>query len=76
MPKYRLEFVFSTQTYYLEDLKNALLEFGEHLEIFPLPESYGKGKDFKIRILAQDPTLIFDACSPFGKLKSVKIKET
>lgn len=31
------------------------------------------GNGFKIKIETQDPTIIFDICAQFGKLKSVKI---
>jgi dihydroxyacetone kinase-like predicted kinase len=59
-----------------ETLKNSLIEFGEGLEIFPLPQdAENKGKDFKIHISTEDPTIIFDTCAQFGRLKSIKIEE-
>jgi len=77
MPKYHLEFILNMQTVSLESLKNSLIEFGENLEIFQLSEDDNtKGKDFKIHISTQDPTIIFDTSAQFGRLKSVKIKET
>jgi len=41
----------------------------------PSNSEKGRGKDFKIRISTEDPTIIFDTCSQFGRLKSVKIRE-
>jgi hypothetical protein len=35
----------------------------------------GRGKDFKIRISTEDPTIIFDTCAQFGRLRSIKIDE-
>jgi dihydroxyacetone kinase-like predicted kinase len=33
-----------------------------------------KGRDFKIRIYTDEPTIIFDTCAQFGRLKSIKIE--
>ena len=76
MHKYCLEFILNMQTVSLESLKNSIVEFGEDLEIFQLPQGNdAKGKDFRIRIYTEDPTIIFDTCAQFGRLKSVKINE-
>ncbi len=32
-----------------------------------------KGKKFRISLHTEDPTIIFDTCAQFGKIKSVKI---
>ena len=57
-------------------LKNSIIEFGEGLEILELPqESTVQSRDFKIRIYTEDPTIIFDTCAQFGRLKSIKIDE-
>lgn len=32
-----------------------------------------KNQDLRIKISTEDPTIIFDTCSQFGRLKSVKI---
>lgn len=75
MHKYYLEFVLNLEALSVEGLKDSLIEFGENLEISQLPQDNPKGKDFKIRISTEDPTIIFDTCAQFGRLKSVKIKE-
>lgn len=74
MRKYCLEFILNMQTPSLQSLKNSIVEFGEDLEISQLPqEDNVKGRDFKIRIYTEDPTIIFDTCAQFGRLKSVKV---
>ncbi len=76
MRKYYLEFILNMQAVSLEPLRNSIIEFGEGLEIFQLPEdSDVKGRDFRIRIYTKDPTIIFDTCAQFGRLKSIKIDE-
>ncbi len=76
MGKYRLEFILNMEALSLEALKNSILEFGEGLEICQLPqEGEVKGSDFRVHIYTEDPTIIFDTCAQFGRLKSVKIEE-
>jgi len=76
MRKYCLEFILNMQTISLETLKNSIVEFGEDLEISQLSEGDNvKGRNFKIRIYTEDPTIIFDTCAQFGRLKSIKVDE-
>jgi len=76
MRKYYLEFILNMQTVSLGALKNSIVEFGEGLEILQLPQDTDvKGRDFRIRIYTEDPTIIFDTCAQFGRLKSIKIDE-
>ncbi len=59
-----------------ETLRNSIIEFGEELEISQLPQDNISDKiDFRIRIYTEDPTIIFDTCAQFGKIKSVKVNE-
>jgi len=75
-PTYHLEFVLNTTHASDKSLHSSLIEYGEGLTIVPvLPDDAGKGKHFKIQIRTQDPTIIFDICSQFGKLTLVKIHE-
>lgn len=76
MHKYHLEFTLDMDSFSLEPLRNSLLEFGENLEICPLTPDNPKAKDFQVRISTEDPTFVFDTCAQFGRLKSVKIKES
>ena len=77
MPKYCLECILTIQNdTTLKTLKSAIIEFGENLEIYPAPEDNTvNSKDFRILIYTEDPTIIFDTCSQFGRLKSVKVSE-
>jgi hypothetical protein len=34
-----------------------------------------KGKNFRVSLNTEDPTIIFDTCAQFGKIMSVKIDE-
>jgi dihydroxyacetone kinase-like predicted kinase len=73
--KYCLDFILRAYGSTPQTIKNALSEFGEHLEITEDAEGQGEARDFKIRILTEEPTLVFDVCSQFGRIKSVKINE-
>ncbi len=76
MHKYFLEFTLDMQAASIDTLKNSIIEFGEGLEILPLPQDDAlKVKGFKICIHTEDPTIIFDTCAQFGRLKSIKIDE-
>jgi len=60
----------------MEALRNSIVEFAEVLEISQMPQDNTiKSRDFKIRVYTEDPTIIFDTCAQFGRLKSIKIDE-
>jgi len=73
--KFSLEFILHVHGPARESIKNALSEFGDHLEITDDTQGSGEARDFRIRMLTEDPTLVFDVCSQFGRIKSVKINE-
>jgi dihydroxyacetone kinase-like predicted kinase len=74
MHKYCLEFILNMQNDSMDALKNSIIEFGQDLEVFQLPQDNAiKGRDFKVRIHTEDPTIIFDTCAQFGRLKSIKV---
>ncbi len=75
MPKFFLEFIITTYNASKDSIKNSLREFGEELEIQNFPGPDVSGRDFKIKINAEDPTVIFDICSQFGRIKSMKVNE-
>lgn len=75
MNRYLLEFVLYIQDASVEMIKNSISELGEDLEIIECLDDIAKGKNFKIRINTNDPTLIFDTCAQFGRIKSVKVDE-
>ena len=72
-----MEFILSTPAdESLQTLKNSLVEWSETLEIAEIQDNSNlEGKNFKIHICTQDPTIIFDTCARFGRIKSVKIDE-
>jgi len=74
-PKFKLDFTLHTYNTNLETVKSSLAEFGELLDISEIKESSQKGKNFKINVNTEDPTLIFDLCSQFGRIRSVKVEE-
>lgn len=57
------------------DIKNSLAEFSEDLEVSDSPDTSGKNRNFKILIITEEPTAIFDICSQFGRIRSIKIDE-
>jgi len=73
--KYALEFILHIQNASEKMIKNSLSEFGEAIEICACQDANQKGKDLKININTEDPTMIFDICSQFGRIKSVKVNE-
>jgi dihydroxyacetone kinase-like predicted kinase len=73
---YKLEFILHIYNTPVNTLKSSLSEFGEDLEITDsCQDPDAKGKDFKINIKTEEPTLIFDVCSQFGRIKSAKVDE-
>ncbi len=73
---YHLEFVLETMGARPDSIKNSLRGLIESVDILPLLEDgRGDGKNFKIRVKTADPELVFDICSQFGRLKSVKVSE-
>ena len=73
--KYRLEFILHTYDTSIEAIKNSLVEFGSSLEIYESVKSTEKGNDFQVSLNTDDPTLVFDICSQFGRIRSVKVNE-
>lgn len=78
MQKYCLEFILHCQnTFNAQIVKNSLAEFGEDLKITELcQDNIGtQGKDFKINLNTEDPTVIFDICAQFGRIRTIKVDE-
>lgn len=73
---YHLEFVLDIRETNLESIKNSLKGLIDTMDISPLLENkHGEGKNFKIQVKTKEPELVFDVCSQFGRLKSVRISE-
>lgn len=74
MQKYNLEFILNIQNASEETIRESISELGEALEISDCRDNPDKGRNFKINIQTEDPTVIFDTCAQFGRIRSVKIK--
>lgn len=74
-PVYKLGFILHTYNTDLEAVKNSLAEFGECLEISEVLDPAQKGNNFKVSLNTQDPTLVFDVCAQFGRIRSIKVEE-
>lgn len=73
---YHLEFILNTQSAEPEAIKGSLAGLVDAVDISPLAEDkHSHGKNFKIQVKTREPELVFDVCSQFGRLKSVKINE-
>ena len=75
MQKFIMEFILCAHTSSREAIKSSLSEFGVDIKIDDPVSSQTSSSDFKINIITEDPTFIFDACSQFGRIKSAKINE-
>lgn len=75
LQKYKLDFILHAYNTSLQAIKNSLAEFGDSLEISESSDPGEKGNNFKVSISTEDPTLVFDVCSQFGRIRSVKINE-
>lgn len=73
MQKYSLEFILNIGSATEEEIRGALAGLGENLAIAANQDSPSERRDLKVSIYTDDPALVFDTCSQFGKLKSVKI---
>ena len=75
LQKYKLDFILHTYNTSIEAIKNSLVEFGNSLEISDSTKGAEKGDNFHISLNTEDPTLVFDICSQFGRIRSVKIND-
>lgn len=75
IPKFKLSFLLHAYNTSEHAVKNSLAEFGEGLEVSEVADGTQKGKNFKIDISTEDPTLVFDVCSQFGRIRSVKVED-
>jgi dihydroxyacetone kinase-like predicted kinase len=76
MLRYDLEFVLGAHNLSSDIIRGAINELGEGVEIVEVAaEKLTRYSDFQVRISTLDPTVVFDACSQMGRIKSVKIEE-
>jgi len=72
--KYTLEFILHSKNNSVKQIKNSLAEFANNLEVSPAPEE-GEESNYKVSLTTEDPTLVFDLCAQFGRIRSVKAHE-
>lgn len=71
--KFSLEFILTANDTSSEAIKGSLTELGENLEVSSIVGNASCQNDFKVRIETLDPTIIFDTCSQFGRIRAIKI---
>ncbi len=71
--KYSLEFILHTKNTSAKMIKSSLAEFGNDLVVsqgLEHPESC----NYKVNMVTEDPALVFDLCSQFGRIRSIKVE--
>ncbi len=71
--KYTLEFILHAKDSSPKIIKNSLAEFGNELMISQ--EQQDQSGNYKVSMITEDPTLVFDLCSQLGRIRSVKVHE-
>lgn len=72
---YEVNFILAGQGLSQDTLHDYLKDLGKDLEISVQPADQNKDNSLKIHIQTENPHLVFDTCSLFGKLDKVKIDE-
>ncbi len=76
LPLFRLEFTLSVNGASAETLRTSLIEYTQEFDVRSCGSDPGSERqEYRINLVTEDPTLIFDLCSQYGRLKSVKVQE-
>ncbi|MCG8430954.1 MAG: hypothetical protein MJA29_07265 [Candidatus Omnitrophica bacterium] len=76
MKKCALRFIVHSPASTADEVKCALAEFAEAVEVRVLTHPQDPGaREFDVSLLTEDPTLVFDSCAGLGRIKSVKVIE-
>jgi len=70
--KYTLEFILHTQNSSSKMIKSSLAEFGSELVVSECQENDEKC-NYNVKMITEDPTLVFDLCAQMGRIRSVKV---
>ena len=70
--KYSLEFILHTKNSSVKIIKSSLAEFGNDL-VVSLCQEHPESCNYKVNMVTEDPTLVFDLCSQFGRIRSIKV---
>lgn len=71
--KYTLEFILHTKNSSPKMIKSSLAEFGNDLIVDESREQEEKC-NYRVRMVTEDPTLVFDICSQLGRIRSMKVE--
>ncbi|MDD5561917.1 MAG: hypothetical protein PHT50_07320 [Candidatus Omnitrophica bacterium] len=72
MTKYTLEFILHTKNSSPKLIKSSLAEFGNQLVVSQCLEQ-SENCNYKVSMVTEDPTLVFDLCTQLGRIRSVKV---
>ena len=73
--KYTLEFILHAKDSSPKMIKSSLAEFGNNL-IVSLIQDNEESCNYKVNMITEDPTLVFDLCSQLGRIRSVKVGQS
>lgn len=73
--KYTLEFILHAKDSSPKTIKSSLAEFGDDL-VINLCQDTEEDCNYKVSMVTEDPTLVFDLCSQLGRIRSVKVHES
>ncbi|MCX5693848.1 MAG: hypothetical protein NT014_01745 [Candidatus Omnitrophica bacterium] len=73
--KFALEFILHAKDSSPKSIKNALAEFGSDLIVSECQKPT-ESCNYKVEMVTEDPTLVFDLCSQLGRIRSVKVHES
>jgi len=72
--RYSLEFILHARNSSSKIIKSSLAEFGNNLVITSASD-LKECHDYKVNMITEDPTLVFDLCSQLGRIRSIKVAE-
>lgn len=72
--KYALEFILHAKDCAPKTIQSSLAEFGHDLVVNQSKEE-NESCNYNVSMITEDPTLVFDICSQFGRIRSVKVHE-
>ncbi|MDD5059700.1 MAG: hypothetical protein PHY35_01080 [Candidatus Omnitrophica bacterium] len=73
--KYELEFILHAKDSSAKIIKSSLAEFGDNLAV-DCVDDVKECHNYKVNMVTEDPTLVFDLCSQFGRIRSVKVQQS
>jgi len=73
--KYILEFILHAKDSSPAIVRSALAEFGTDLMVEDF-QKQSEESNYKVNMVTEDPTLVFDLCAQLGRIRSVKVQES